>query len=100
VIIVFLIGLLYRIVPDVKISWRDVWWGSLLTTFFTGVVLAVLRIYLDLSSFGAAYGAAGSLVALLFIVYIGAQMFIFGAEFTQVYANRYGSRATDNREPG
>ncbi len=100
VIIVFMIGMLYRIVPNVKISWRDVWWGSLLTTFLTGIVLAGLRIYLILSSFGAAYGAAGSLVVLLFIVYNGAQIFVFGAEFTQVYAHRYGSMKIKKRETG
>jgi membrane protein len=98
IIIVFLIGLLYRIVPDVPIKWRDVWWGSILTTILTGVVVAGLRVYLLLSSFGAAYGAAGSLVVLLFFVYYGAQIFIFGAEFTQVFSRHYGSRAEDTSQ--
>lgn len=93
IIVLFLFGLLYRIVPDVKISWRDVWGGALLTTLLTGIVLFGLRFYLSISRFGAAYGAAGSLVVLLFIVYNGAQIFVFGAEFIQVYSYRYGSRA-------
>lgn len=93
IIVVFLFGLLYRIVPDVLISWKDVWLGALLTATLTGLVLIGLRIYLVVSSFGAAYGAAGSLVVLLFIVYNAAQIFVFGAVFTQVYSYRYGSRS-------
>jgi membrane protein len=92
VILIFLFALLYKIVPDVQLKWRDVWLGALLTAFMAGIVLAVLRIYLTLSTFGAAYGAAGSLVVLLFIVYNGAQIFVFGAEITQVYARQIGSR--------
>ena len=88
---ILLFALLYKILPDVEVSWRDVWPGALLTTLLTGVVLVILRLYLNLSSFGAAYGAAGSLVVLLFIVYNSAQIFIIGAEFTQVYTNRFGS---------
>jgi membrane protein len=93
VITVTLFALLYKILPDIYVSWRDVWLGAVVTTVLMGIVLAGLRFYLNISSFGAAYGAAGSLVVLLFIVYYGAQIFLFGAEFTQVFANRYGSRA-------
>lgn len=90
---VLLFALLFKIVPDIYVSWRDVWLGAVVTAVLTGIVLAGLRFYLAVSSFGAAYGAAGSLVVLLFIVYYGAQIFLFGAEFTQVFANRYGSRS-------
>jgi membrane protein len=93
VITVTLFALLYKILPDIYVSWRDVWLGAVVTTVLMGIVLAGLRFYLNISSFGAAYGAAGSLVVLLFIVYYGVQIFLFGAEFTQVFANRYGSRA-------
>jgi membrane protein len=98
IIIIFLFALLFKLVPDVELRWRDVWWGALLTAFLTGLVLAALRIYLALSSFGAAYGAAGSLVVLLFLVYNGAQIFVFGAEFTQVYARQYGSQTPVKKE--
>lgn len=93
VMTVTLFALLYKILPDVDVSWRDVWLGAVVTTVLAGFVLVALRIYLSVSSFGAAYGAAGSLVVLLFLVYYGAQIFLLGAEFTQVYSRRYGSRA-------
>lgn len=93
VMTVTLFALLFKILPDVDVSWRDVWLGAVVTAVLTGIGLAGLRIYLSISSFGAAYGAAGSLVVLLFLVYYGAQIFLFGAEFTHIFSTRYGSRA-------
>ena len=88
-----LFALLFKIVPDIYVSWWDVWLGAVVTAVLMSIVLVGVRVYLTVSSFGAAYGAAGSLVVLLFIIYCGAQIFLFGAEFTQVFANRYGSRS-------
>lgn len=93
VITVTLFALLFKILPDVEVSWRDVWLGAVVTTILAGIALAALRVYLAVSSFEAAYGAAGSLVVLLFLIYYGAQVFLLGAEFTQVFSRRYGSRA-------
>lgn len=98
VMTVTLFALLFKILPDVTVSWRDVWLGALVTAVLTGIVLAGLRFYLNISSFGAAYGAAGSLVVLLFLVFYGAQIFLFGAEFTHVFSTRYGSRAEDTSQ--
>jgi membrane protein len=92
VITVTLFALLFKILPDVYVSWRDVWLGAVVTALLTGIVLVGLRVYLSVSSFGAAYGAAGSLVVMLFFVYYGAQIFLFGAEFTHVFSTRFGSR--------
>lgn len=92
-ITVTLFALLFKILPDIYVSWRDVWLGAVVTAVLTGIALFGLRVYLNISSFEAAYGAAGSLVVLLFLVYYGAQIFLFGAEFTQVFANRFGSRS-------
>lgn len=98
VITVTLFALLFKILPDVTVSWRDVWLGALVTAVLTSIGLAGLRLYLSISSFGAAYGAAGSLVVLLFLVFYGAQIFLFGAEFTHVFSTRYGSRAEDTSQ--
>src|SRR5262249_47407937 len=73
--------------------WRDVWMGALLTsTLFTGGKL-LIGLYLGRSSFGSAYGAAGSLVVLIVWVYYAAQVFLFGAELAHVYARRHGTPA-------
>jgi len=97
-ITVTLFALLFKILPDVSVSWRDVWLGAVVTAVLTSLGLVGLRFYLSISSFGAAYGAAGSLVALLFLVFYGAQIFLFGAEFTHVFSTRYGSRAEDKKQ--
>jgi membrane protein len=87
-----LFAFIYKTVPDAEITWSDVWIGGLVTSLlFTGGNL-LIGLYLGRSSVGSAYGAAGSLVALLVWVYYSAQVFFFGAEFTQVYANTYGSQ--------
>jgi membrane protein len=92
VIFATLFAFIYKTVPDAEIAWSDVWIGGTVTSLlFTGGNL-LIGLYLGRGSVGSAYGAAGSLVALLVWVYFSAQVFFFGAEFTQVYANRYGSR--------
>jgi membrane protein len=87
-----LFALIYKFLPDAKIDWSDVAVGSVVTSalFTTGKLLIAL--YLGKSSMASAYGAAGSLVVVLVWVYYSAQIFLFGAEFTRLYANKYGSR--------
>src|SRR5205823_6766881 len=85
-------ALIFKLLPDVRIAWRDVWVGALLTTVLFMVGKGLIGLYLGRSGLGSAYGAAGSLVALLVWIYYSAQILFFGAEFTKVYANRYGSR--------
>ena len=92
VIITLLFAVTYKTVPDVKIAWRDVWTGAAISSFLFTVAKLVLGIYLTHSRLGSAYGAAGSLMVLLFWVYFSAQIFLFGAEFTRVHANHFGSR--------
>ncbi len=91
-VITLLFALIYRVLPDVKIAWRDVWFGAAVTAglFVLGKIL--LGLYLGNTSAASAYGAAGSLVLLLLWIYYSAQIFFFGAELTQVWAKRYGSR--------
>ncbi len=92
VVVAVLFSLMFKYMPDVKISWRDVWIGGALTAVLFVVGKFALGMYLGRSSVGSAYGAAGSLVILLLWVYYSAQIFLFGAEFTQVYANRFGKK--------
>lgn len=90
-IITVLFGLIFKVVPDVKIAWRDVWIGALVTAFLFTVGKFAIGLYLGNSAPGSTYGAAGSLIVLLLWVYYSAQILFLGAEFTQVYANNYGS---------
>jgi membrane protein len=87
-----LFGLIYKFLPDVKITWSDVLIGAAITSLLFSIGRYALGLYLGNSSFGSTYGAAGSLVIILAWVYYAAQILFFGAEFTQVYARRYGSQ--------
>jgi membrane protein len=69
-----------------KIEWRDVWIGAAVTSVLFGLGKFLIGLYLGKASVGSAYGAAGSLVVLLVWVYYSAQIFFFGAEFTEHYA--------------
>lgn len=92
VVITVLFSMIFKFLPDVEIGWRDVWIGAVITSFLFTIGKFLLGVYLGKSSVTSAYGAAGSLVLILIWVYYSAQILFFGAEFTQVYANRYGSR--------
>ncbi len=89
--ITLLFAMIYKFLPDVRIQWSDVWVGAALTTGLFIVGKFLLGVYLGNSSFGSTYGAAGSLVIILAWVYYSVQILFFGAEFTQVYARRYGT---------
>lgn len=92
VITTILFGLIFKVLPDVKITWSDVLIGAALTSFLFSIGRYLLALYLSRSSFGSVYGAAGSLVVFLAWVNYAAQILFFGAEFTQVYARKYGSQ--------
>jgi membrane protein len=89
-VVSLLFALMFKYLPDVKIAWRDVWIGAVLTAVLFTVGKYALGAYLGRSSVTSAYGAAGSLVLILLWVYYSALILLFGAEFTRVYANRYG----------
>jgi membrane protein len=90
-IVVLLFAMIFRYLPDAKIAWRDVWTGAGLTAVFFLIGKFLLSLYLSSGAAGSAYGAASSLVALLLWVFYSAQILLFGAEFTKLYANAYGS---------
>lgn len=86
-----LFTLIYKVLPDVTVRWRDVWIGGVVTAFLFSVGRYLIGLYLGRGSVSSAYGAAGSLVLILLWIYYSAQILFFGAEFTKVFANRYGS---------
>ncbi|MBE9062581.1 YihY/virulence factor BrkB family protein [cf. Phormidesmis sp. LEGE 11477] len=90
-IITLLFGMIYKVLPDVKIAWGDVWTGAAITALLFTIGKALIGLYIGNSSVASAYGAAGSFVVLLLWIYYSSQILLFGAEFTQVYANRFGS---------
>ena len=87
-----LFAMIYKIMPRVKIDWRDVWIGAAVTSLLFAIGKLLIGLYLGKSSVGSAFGAAGSLVLVMVWVYYSAQVFLLGAEFTWVYAHCYGSR--------
>ncbi|MBE0544170.1 MAG: YihY/virulence factor BrkB family protein [Verrucomicrobia bacterium] len=90
-VITLLFAMIFKVLPDVKIAWRDVWIGALLTALLFNLGKFLLGLYLGRSSVTSAYGAAGSLVIVLLWVYYSAQILFFGAKFTQIYSTRHGS---------
>jgi membrane protein len=91
-VITLLFAAIYKVLPDVTLSWNDVWIGAAATAILFTIGKTLIGLYLGNSSVGSAYGAAGSLLVVLIWVYYSAQILLLGAEFTQVYANTYGSR--------
>jgi membrane protein len=91
-VVALMFALLFKYLPDVKIAWSDVIIGAVVTAVLFVAGQFALAFYLGSGSVGTAFGATGSLVIVLVWIYYSAQIFFFGAEFTQVYTNRYGTR--------
>jgi membrane protein len=85
-------ALIYKSMPRASIHWRDVWVGAAVTALLFVAGKFLIGEYIGRSGVSSAYGAAASLIVVLLWVYYSAQIFLFGAEFTWVYAHRYGSR--------
>jgi membrane protein len=100
-VISLLFALIFKTIPDVKIAWRDVWPGAVVTALLFNLGKWAIGAYLARSAPASAYGAAGSLIVVLLWVYYSAQILFLGAEFTQVYAGRFGKPivADDNAVP-
>jgi len=86
-----LFAAVYKVLPDARIAWADVWVGAAVTAGLFTLGKFLIGLYLGTSSVGSPYGAAGSLAVLLVWIYYSAQVIFLGAEFTQAYACRYGS---------
>ncbi|MBD2022271.1 YihY/virulence factor BrkB family protein [Leptolyngbya sp. FACHB-36] len=90
-VVTLLFASIYKFLPDVDIPWKDLWVGSAVTALLFNFGKFLIGLYLGSSSVGSTYGAAGSLVVILIWVFYSAQIILFGAEFTQVYAKYRGS---------
>ncbi|MGC2660327.1 MAG: YihY/virulence factor BrkB family protein [Bryobacteraceae bacterium] len=99
VMIALFFALIFKFVPDVRIDWQDVTIGACVTAVLFLIGKALLALYLTTAAVGSTYGAAGSLVAMVVWVYYSAQIFLFGAIFTRVYALNFGSRRRKNAAP-
>jgi membrane protein len=97
-VITVLFALIFKFLPDAEIAWRDVWLGAFVTALLFSLGKFLIGLYLGNSSVGSSFGAAGSLVLLLLWIYYSAQILLFGAEFTQVYANKFGSKIVPEGE--
>ena len=91
-----LFALLFKFLPDADVDWADVWKGAFLTAVLFAIGIVLIGLYLGRGT-TTAYGAAGSVVAILLWMYFSAMIFFFGAEFTQVYANSRGHRVRPAR---
>jgi membrane protein len=92
IVITCLFALMFKVLPDTKIQWRDVWVGAALTAGLFVVGKFAIGFYLGLSEVGSAYGAAGSVIVILVWIYYSALILFFGAEFTQVWASNRKTR--------
>ena len=90
-----LLAMVYRLLPDVEIGWRDVAWGSAITSLLFTIGKYAIGFYLQRTGVTTTYGAAGSLVLLLLWIYLSSLIFLLGAEFTRVHSRRY----RDGRAP-
>ncbi|WCT13435.1 YihY/virulence factor BrkB family protein [Mucilaginibacter jinjuensis] len=90
IVIAVLFGVIFKVLPDAKIGWRDVRSGAIFTAVFFMIGRLVIGIYIEKSGASSTYGAAGSLIIILLWIYYTAAILYFGAEFTRAYADFYG----------
>jgi membrane protein len=89
--IALFLALLFKLLPDARIGWKDVWLGGLVTSLLFHLGKYGIALYIGRASVGSAFGAAGSLAVLLVWIYYSSQIVLWGAELTRAYSNRYGS---------
>lgn len=90
-------AMIFKILPNVRTRWRDVWVGAAMTAFFFLLGKWALGFYLGSGAAASAYGAASSLITMLLWIYYSSQILLYGAEFTQVYADRLGGRVRPDK---
>jgi membrane protein len=92
VMIAAFFALIFKVLPDAKVAWKDVWLGAFVTSLLFHVGKYLIALYIGRASVASTFGAAGSLAVLLVWIYYSSQIMLLGAEFTRAYANRYGHR--------
>jgi membrane protein len=95
-VITVLFAMIFKILPNVRIGWGDVWIGAAVTSLLFVLGKFLIGFYLGASSITSAYGAAASVVIVLLWVYYSACILFFGAEFTKIYASKFGSGIIPN----
>ncbi|MGZ6097985.1 MAG: YihY/virulence factor BrkB family protein [Myxococcaceae bacterium] len=98
-VVTVLFAMIYKLLPDTYVAWRDVWLGALVTSLLFTIGKFAIGVYLGKASVASSYGAAGSVVILLLWVYYSSMILYLGAEFTHVYSMRYGSRRSATHTP-
>jgi membrane protein len=93
-VVMLLFALLFKILPDAKIQWKHLWWGSILTAFLFILGKTAIGFYLSKTNPGSAYGAAGSIVLILLWVSYSSMIFFYGAEFTRAYADFFTGKVS------
>ncbi|MGN6164740.1 MAG: YihY/virulence factor BrkB family protein [Flavisolibacter sp.] len=96
IVITFLFGIIFKVLPDAKIKWKDVLTGSVTTAILFMIGKFGITFYIGSSHIGSTYGTAGSIVIILVWIYYSAIILYFGAEFTKAYAATYGNRIYPN----
>ena len=91
-VITLLFAMIYKVLPDVKLVWSDVWVGALVTAGLFTIGKLLIGLYLGTTSIASTYGAAGSVIVILVWVYYSAQIILLGAEFTRAYVEEFGRR--------
>lgn len=94
-----LVALLYRLLPDARVAWRDVWRGAFITSFLFAISRYIFAFYLSRTSLSVSYGQAGTLVLLLLWIYFSSLIFLFGAEWTSIEAELRGRRIVAKNRP-
>lgn len=97
-VVAVLFAMIFRFLPDARVAWRDVWVGAVATALLFTFGKWLIGLYLGRSSVSSSYGAAGSLIVILLWVYYSSQILFFGAEFTKVWALRYGGKIRPDRD--
>ena len=92
-------ALMFKLMPDTDVEWRDVWLGAALTALLFELGKVLIGIYVGKLAIASTYGAAASLVILLIWVYYSSQIMLLGAEFTHCYATRHRARASQSQAP-
>jgi membrane protein len=92
IVITLLFAMIYKVLPDVKLTWNDVWVGALVTAGLFTIGKFLIGLYLGTSAFASTYGAAGSVIVILLWVYYTSQIILLGAEFTRAYVEQFGPR--------
>jgi membrane protein len=99
ILISFLFAAIYKVLPDRDLEWRDVVVGAAVTGVLFTIGKSLISWYIGSSAVASSFGAAGALIVLLLWVYYSAQIFLLGAEFTKIFAERHGSRQEEEESP-